>query len=172
MVSNGDGDRLSLREAADAMNVTPGTIRSYIRTGKLKAVQVPSKYGPAYEIRSSVLKAFAATKGIEIDVAKAPETPPGQAMGTPVPAEVAELQHRLDMALAEVNTYKQLTEKAGEASAHVESLLNDRIAELRTERDTAVAKAEAAAQEATEAAAELAKLRSRGWWARTFGGRG
>jgi DNA-binding transcriptional MerR regulator len=165
MPSKGDGDRLSLREAADTMNVTPGTIRSYIRAGKLKAVQVPSKYGPAYEIRGSVLKAFAATKGMEIDVEKAQETSPGQTMGAPVSAEVAELQHRLDVALAEVNTFKALTEKAGEASAHVEELLKERIAELRNDLDAAQTKAD-------EAAAELAKVRSRGWWARTFGGAG
>jgi excisionase family DNA binding protein len=166
MASNGDGRRLSLREAADAMSVTPGTIRSYIRSGKLKAVQVPSKFGPSYEIRASVLKAYAATRGLEIDVERAVETAPEASAGvTPVAAEVAELQHRLDLALAEVTTYKALTEKAGEASAHVEELLKERIAELHEERDRAQEKVD-------ELAAEVTRLKSRGFWARVFGGAG
>jgi len=40
----------TLREAAEALGVSMVTVRRYIKSGKLKARLVPSKFGPSYII--------------------------------------------------------------------------------------------------------------------------
>jgi hypothetical protein len=40
----------TLREAAQALGVSMVTIRRYIKSGKLKAKLIPSKFGPSYII--------------------------------------------------------------------------------------------------------------------------
>ena len=72
-----------------------------------------------------------------------------------------ELYERLLKATEEATRYKAIAESSESTKAAAEELLKARIAELAQERD-------AAAQEASEAAPELAKLRGRGFWARLF----
>jgi len=43
-------DGYTLREAAEALGVSMVTVRRYIKSGKLKARLVPSKFGPSYII--------------------------------------------------------------------------------------------------------------------------
>jgi excisionase family DNA binding protein len=40
----------SIAEAAEALNLSPKTIRRYIKAGKLPSVKVPSKFGEEYRI--------------------------------------------------------------------------------------------------------------------------
>jgi len=43
-------DGYTLREASEALGVSMVTVRRYIKSGKLKARLVPSKFGPSYII--------------------------------------------------------------------------------------------------------------------------
>jgi len=45
-----DGQGYTLREAAQALGVSTITIRRYIKSGKLKARLIPSKFGQSYLI--------------------------------------------------------------------------------------------------------------------------
>ena len=55
MTDNGrdDGEWLSLHEAAHRLGLTPQTVRRRLKRGELEARQVPTRTGPAYQVRLS-----------------------------------------------------------------------------------------------------------------------
>jgi hypothetical protein len=147
---------LTLREAAAALGVSIGTMRGHIRAGRLMATKSAGKYGEQYVLRPAVVAAFGAERyGFEIDVDALGKPQQGSA-GEPLGDDVRELYERLLTATEEATRYKALS---GAADDHY----REELARLQHERDTAQAKAE-------ETAAELARLKSRGFWARLFGG--
>ncbi len=87
--------------------------------------------------------------------------------GEPAPKNsdsAAELHQRLEATLLELGKYKALVEASEAAQKRVEAIMAERIAELQRDLSTAQAKAE-------EASAELARLRTRGFWGRVFEGK-
>ena len=161
---NGD---LTLREAAEALGLSMGTVRSYVKKDKLKASQRRGRFGDEYRIRPAVLSAFAAERGLELDT----EALGQDTTATPVepsgdmPADVRELYERLLSATEEATRYKSLCEVSESTKAEADQEHQAAIAELRHERDDARAEAEYVAQ-------ELTKLKSRGFWGRLFGSAG
>ncbi len=79
-------------------------------------------------------------------------------------AEVAvgELRTRLEDTLQRLGEYRALVEASAHTDRRIETILGERIAELQAERDTERDRAE-------KAAAEVARLKSRGFWRRHFG---
>jgi len=157
------GEGLTLREAAAALGLSMGTVRGHIRAGRLAAVQSVGKYGPEWRIRPAVLAAFAAERlGLTLDAAALRRPQQGQG-GQPLGADTRELYERLLAVTEEATRYRALAAASEEARTAAEREAQTRIAELRSERDAERAKAE-------EAAADLARLRARGFWGRLFGG--
>lgn len=144
---------MTLREAAAALGLSVGTVRAHVKAGRLVASQSVGRYGPEFRLRPAVVAAFAAERyGLELDadaLSKPAET------GAPTSEDVRELYERLLAATEEATRYKALT-------AANEAHYSEEVARLHAERDAAQAKAD-------EAAAELARLKSRGFWARLFG---
>lgn len=143
---------LTLREAAAALGLSVGTVRAHVKAGRLAATQSVGRYGPEFRLRPAVVAAFAAERyGLELDADAL-----GKPAETGAPSEdVRELYERLLAATEEATRYKALT-------AANEEHYREEVARLHAERDAAQAKAD-------EAAAELARLKSRGFWARLFG---
>jgi predicted transcriptional regulator len=140
---------LTLRETAAALGLSVGTIRAHIRAGRLHATQVVAKHGPEYRLRPAVVAAFGAERlGLELDADALGKPPPPAAVGE----DVRELYERLLQATEEATRYKALSAAGDEHH-------REEVARLQHERDAAQVKAE-------EAAAELARLKSRGRWAR------
>jgi hypothetical protein len=123
---------------------------------------VPGRFGPERSIAVDDLAAFVRAqyeRDLDLAGVEAGEGARRALVTMPAPqAVLADLQGRLDAALIEVGRYRALTEQAGQASAHVEELLKERIAELQSELTTARQEAD--------------RLRSRSWLARLFGGAG
>lgn len=170
---------LSLREAAKVLGLSMGTVRAYVKAGRLQAATVAGKYGPEYRLRPAVVAAYAAEHlGLSLDAAtltRGTKGPTGEALGE----DVRELYERLLTATADATRYKALAEQTESTKAEAERHYQAMIAELQHERDSAAgqaeaarAEAEAAQAEAAERAAELERLRARGFWARLFGGAG
>lgn len=144
---------LTLREAATALGLSVGTVRSHVKAGRLAASQSVGKYGSEYRLKASVVAAFAAERyGLELDAAALAKGPAGE----PMAADMRELYERLLQANEEATRYKAL-------SAASDDHYRAEVARLQAERDAAQAKAD-------EAAAELARIKSRGFFARIFGG--
>lgn len=157
-------DDLTLREAAEALGLSVGTVRGHVKAGRLRAATVTGKFGPEYRLRPAVVARFAADRyGLRLD----PATMKGQQgpQAAPVADDMRELYERLLAATADVARFKALAEQAESTQAEAASHYQAQIAELRHERDAAQAQAD-------EAAAELARVRGRSWWARVFGGAG
>ena len=113
------------------------------------------KYGPQFELRPAVVAAFGAERlGLELDADTLGKGAQGQA-GEALAEDVRELYERLLQATEEATRYKALN--AAESDHY-----QGELARLQHERDAAQAKAE-------EAAAEIARLRGRGFFARVFG---
>jgi hypothetical protein len=149
---------LTLRETADALRLSVGTVRAHVKAGRLAASQSVGKYGPEYRLRPAVVAAFAAERlGIELDAATLGKGSQGSA-GVPMADDMRELYERLLAATEEATRYKAL-------NAAADDHYREEVARLQYERD-------AAKTEAEEAAAELARLRARGFWSRLFGGEG
>lgn len=147
-------DDLTLREAAAGLGVSVGTVRGHIRAGRLVATKRAGKFGEEYALRPAVVAAFGAEHyGREIDAEALGKPVQGQA-GAPMAEDVRELYERLLRATEEATRYKALG--AAEADHY-----QGELARLQHERDAAQAKAE-------ETAAELARLKSRGRWARLW----
>ncbi len=166
---------LTLREAAAALGLSVGTVRAHVKAGRLPASQAVGRFGPEYRLRPAVVAAFGAERlGLELDADALGKRPP--AAGDPVGEDVRDLYERLLAATEEATRYKAL-------NAASEAHYRDDVARLQHERDAAqdraaAAEAQAAADLAALAAerdaaqADADRLRSRSWWARTFGGRG
>jgi len=159
------GEGLTLREAAAALGLSVGTVRGHIRAGRLAAEQQAGKYGPEYRIRPAVLTAFAAERlGLKLDAA-ALRRPRQGATGQTLSDDSRELYERLLVATEEATRFKALAEVSESARQAAATEYGATVAELTHERDTARAEAEAHA-------AELERLRGRGFFARVFGGNG
>lgn len=152
---------LSLATASRLSGVSQPTIRKHIAAGHLEAQKEPGKFGDTWRIEPAILAEFVQRQyGRTITLSHLTPNPvPGPPPETGSTREsAAELRRMLDEKLEELGRYKALVEASEAADRRVEDLLNARIAELQHERDVAQA--------------EVLRLKSRGWWARTFGGRG
>lgn len=159
---------LSLAVASAVSGVSVPTLRKHLNAGALPGAKVEGgPHGVAWAIDPAALAAFVGERyGRPIDLAGLPATPPASAPRKQAETEsAAELRARLEATLVELGRYRALAESSDAADARVENILSARIAELTAERDTAQAKAE-------EAAAELERVRARGFFARLFGGSG
>jgi len=170
---------LTLRQAAQVLGLSIGTVRNYVKAGRLKASSVAGKYGPEYRLRPAVVAAYGAEHlGLELDATALARVAKGQA-GQALAEDVRELYERLLTATAEVTRYRTLAEQSDTTRAEAERAYQAMIAELQHERDAAQEKADAAEEaaageraKAEEVAAELARVKSRGFFARVFGGAG
>lgn len=159
---------LSLAAAAKASGISQVTLRKHLKAGRLPATKAGSgPHGATWAIDPAELAAFVGARyGTPIDLKGLPADTPQALPRDRVNTETAtDLRRRLDETLEELGRYKALAAAAQDTNERVEAGLKERLAELQHERDAAQAKAE-------EAAAELARLRSRGFWARLFGGAG
>lgn len=163
---------LTLREAAAAVGLSVGTIRAHIRAGRLTPPQVTGKWGPEYRIPPAMLADFASTRlGLELEPSTLRRA--RQGIGAqPMAADARELYERLLTATEEATRYKALAEVSESAREAAERDYQAMLAELRYERDAERERAAAEQAKAAEAAAELERLRARGFWARVFGGNG
>ena len=163
MAARDKADDLTLREAADALGLSVGTVRAHIKAGRLVASKSQGKYGPEFKLRPAVVAAFAAERlGMELDAATLGK---GAQASEPeaVADDVRDLYERLVTATEEASRYKAL-------NAASEGFYQGELARLQQERDAADARAAAERARADEAAADLARLRARGFWGRLFGG--
>jgi hypothetical protein len=174
---------LSLAAAVKVSGVSEVTLRKHLKSGALAAVKTETgAHGAAWAIDPATLAAFVGARyGTAIDpAALTPVTGPEPLAHERAHTEsAAELRARLDATLEELGRYRALAEAGADTNARVEEGLRDALAELRHDRDAerdraaqAEAQAAQAAAERDAAQAEADRLRSRGWWARTFGGRG
>jgi hypothetical protein len=157
---------LSLTGAARLAGVSQPTLRKHLKAGRLEATKDPGTYGDTWAIAPDVLAAFVAAQyGRAVDLSDLP--PQAPELRTPQDPEThesdAELRRRLDETLVELGKYKALCEASDAADKRVEAIMGARIAELQQDLGAAQTKAD-------EAAAELARLRRRGFFARVFGG--
>jgi hypothetical protein len=170
---------LSLRDAAKALGLSAGTVRAYVKAGKLQAATVTGKFGPEYRLRPAVVADYGRRYlGLDLDADALARGTKGQA-GAAVDEDVRQLYERLLTATAEATRYKALAELTESTKAEAERHYQAMIAELQHERDAAQEKADAAEEaaageraKAEEVAAELARVKSRGFLARVFGGAG
>ena len=161
-------ESLSLRDAAAAVGLSMGTVRTHIKAGRLKASKEHGKFGEEFRIRPAVLAAFAAERlGMEVDVDALRARQGSAQESTASPAEVSpdvtDLYERLLKATEEATRYRTIAESSESSMVESQRAFDAMLAELRNERDTAQAKAD-------EAAAEVTRLKSRGFWGRVFGG--
>ena len=163
---------LTLREAAAAVGLSVGTIRAHIRAGRLAAPQVIGKWGPEYRIPPAVLADFARERlGQTLEPATLRRARQGVG-AEPMAADVRELYERLLSVTEEATRYKALAEVSESAREAADRDYQAMLAELRYERDAERDKAAAEQAKAEEAAAELERLRGRGFFGRVFGGNG
>ena len=170
---------LTLRDAAKVLGLSMGTVRAYVKSGRLQAATVAGKWGPEYRLRPTVVAAYGAEHlGLELDADALARGAKGQA-GEALAEDVRELYERLLTVTADATRYKALAEQTESTKAEAERQYQAMIAELQHERDAAQEKADAAEEaaaaeraKAEEAAAELARVKSRGFFARVFGGAG
>jgi excisionase family DNA binding protein len=52
---------LSLREAAERLGVSARSVRRYVRSGQLEAIQVVGRHGPEYRVPEAALGAYLST---------------------------------------------------------------------------------------------------------------
>ena len=149
---------LSLAAASAACGVSQVTLRKHLVAGRLPGVKIDGgRHGATWRIDPAELAAFVGERyGRPIDLAGLPAAAPQSSPRKQADTEsMAELRGRLEATLMELGKYRALTEASEAADTRVENILNARIAELQHERD--------------EAAGELARLKSRGFWRRLFG---
>jgi len=145
MPARDKGNDLTLRETAAALGLSVGTVRQHVKAGRLAASQAVGKYGPEFRLRPAVVAVFGAERyGLELDAGDLSKGPAGVGMAE----DTRELYERLLRATEEATRYKALSAAEGEH-------YRDELARLQRERD--------------EATAELARLRSRGFFGRVFG---
>jgi hypothetical protein len=154
-------ERLTLAAAAKAAGVSQVTLRKHIAAGRLAAERERGRYGMQLAIDAADLAAFVQEHyERDLDLAGVEESIEGKRSVVTMPtpqAVIDDLRGQLDTTLAELGKYRALTEQAGEASAHVEDLLKERIAELQSELTTA--------------RDELARAQALSWWGRLWGRR-
>ena len=158
--------------AARLLGVSPQAVRTHLRAGSLKASKRQGTFGETWYFRPAVLRAFA----VEHYGRETPEE--GLAPSTPAPTpqplqgeDVRELYERIVALTEEATRYKTIAETSESTKAAAERDYQAMLAELAQERDAAQVKADEAQTKAEEAAAELARLRARGFWGRLFGGK-
>jgi len=146
----GESGWVTTRVAAEALGVDPRTVRTYIRSGLLKARAEGEGVEKAYSVDIDSLHALR-------DARKAAGKRPREAREKSADAEdLAELVRDLTVQVVEASTEAadlrarlQLTERA-------QSSLEEEARTLRDERD--------------RLRSELEAERSKGFWARLFGG--
>jgi molybdenum-dependent DNA-binding transcriptional regulator ModE len=159
-------DSLSLRDAANALGLSMGTVRGYVKRGALKATKQQGKFGEEFRIRPAVLGAFAAEHlhvEIDVDALRARQGSAQESTASPaeVSPDVIELYERLLKATEEATRYRAIAESSESSKVESQRAFDAMLAEARNDLDAAQTKAD-------QAAAELAKLKSRGFWGRVF----
>ena len=158
---------LSLGAAATVAGVSVPTPRKHLKAGRLEAERASGTFGDTWKITSDVLAAFVTVQyGRDLDLSNLAQQPQKDLapQDSVSPESAVELRQRLDDTLLELGKYKAPVEASEAADKRVEAITGALIAELQRRRDTAQMKAK-------EAAAELARRRSRGFRARLFGGK-
>lgn len=128
---------LRLTEAAALLELSPSTLRRYVKAGKLKASLYSGKYGSEYRIRPSVLKTFTLqTLKRELRDEELEEVEVlSHSRATPPPlAGSAELYERLIELTAEATRYKALCEVSESTLRSAEEDYKKQIAELLLEK--------------------------------------
>jgi len=128
---------LRLSEAATLLELSPSTLRRYVKTGKLKASQAPGKYGSEYRIRPAVLQAFALeTLNLNLSLEDLEGVKAlSHTQDTPPPlAGYTELYERLIELTAEATRYKALSEVSESTLRSAEESYKTQIAELLMEK--------------------------------------
>jgi hypothetical protein len=128
---------LRLSEAATLLELSPSTLRRYVKSGKLKASQAHGKYGAEYRIRPAVLKAFA-LETLHLDL-RDEELEGVEALShsraTPPPlAGYTELYERLIELTAEASRLKALSEVSESTLRAQEEDYKKQIGELLMEK--------------------------------------
>lgn len=127
--SAGQEPSYSLREAAERLGVSPRSVRRYVRSGQLEAVQAIGLHGPEYRVPESSLEAYMA----RVDRVRVGKVRPGSV--TPATATV----DTLAMVAMQLEAERASTREAwGRAEAAW-----GRIAELEAELATLRARLEA-----------------------------
>jgi len=128
---------LRLSEAAALLELSPSTLRRYVKAGKLKASLSSGKYGNEYRIRPAVLKAFA-LESLKRDLSDE-EVEEVEALShtqatPPPPVAYTELYERLIELTAEATRYKALSEVSESTLRSAEESYKTQIAELLMEK--------------------------------------
>lgn len=168
-------DVIGVPAAARLLGITPQAVRNHLRAGTLTGTKLTGKFGPEWHFRPGTLQAFAEAhygRALDVDAAQATTPARGGRGARHDDPTIRELYERILTLKDELAQAKALTAHVeGERAADVKHL-QDALAELRHERDAAQAQAAAVAAERDAARSDAERLRSRGWFARTFGGRG
>lgn len=150
MPSRAAREGLSLSEAAGLLDVSQSTLRRYVKTGELKASQVPGKFGTEYRILPTVLKVFALSRfsieltDEELEEVKSPGGPSNPVgLNTPEPTDTVALYERLlilkDEAAeyrAQAERFRALSEVSDSTRRESEAHYQAQIAELQAEKTT------------------------------------
>ena len=152
---------LNMRQASKLAKISEVTLRKHLKTGHLKGTKVEGTYGKTWEIEYEALSEFVQAQygrrlSLRHQSTEAAESQGGETL--------RQLRTQLDATLVELGRYRQIAASTETTAAEVERILKERIAEVQAERDAAKAQSE-------EVAAELLRLKSRGFWGRVFGGK-
>jgi excisionase family DNA binding protein len=128
---------LRLSEAAALLELSPSTLRRYVKAGKLKASQSPGKYGSEYRIRPAILQAFALETlnlNFSLEDLEGVKALSHTQATPPPPVAYTELYERLIDLTAEATRYKALSEVSESTLRAQEEEYKAQIAELLMEK--------------------------------------
>lgn len=148
---NGPDIVVNLTEASRLAQVSVPTLRRLLQNGTLKGEKTEGPNGATWAIALEDLAAVVQDRyhhGLRPYRPRPQRRQEGYRGTVQVTESAAELRQRLDDVLVELGKYRALTERAESASADVERILKDRIAELER---------------------ELERERSRSWLGKLFG---
>jgi DNA-binding transcriptional MerR regulator len=146
----GESGWVTTRVAAEALGVDPRTIRTYIRRGLLKARVEGEGVGKAYSVDIDSLQALRDTR---IASAKRPHKNREKSASA---EDLAELIRDLTSQVVEASTEAADLRARLQLTEQTQSSLEEEAQALRDERD--------------RLRSELEAERSKGFWARLFGG--
>jgi len=159
---------INLADAAKLLRVNRQTVRNLLHAGQIKGVKTDGKFGPQWMFDLNEIKRIARQRykrTITPEEITAVLEPPEPEPTAEIPDSVRQLYERLLTLTEETTRYKALAEISESTRAEQEKHYQDELARLRYE-------AQAAQEKAAELAAEVERLKSRGFWARLFGGAG